>query len=164
MKIIKTIKRALHFDSTLYSEIEQKDEYNIQAILVVVLVSIIPAVAIQGFDVFEIIISFIYELLSCIFWIGIIVVMAFKVLDIRITPINFARCIGIALFPLLLMIFVLIPYIGIYLAIIGIVLSILSVFKVVKEHLEIEFGLALVLTMIGAIPFILLNFYLIYQK
>jgi len=90
--------------------------------------------------------------------------MAFKVLDIRITPINFARCIGIALFPLLLMIFVLIPYIGIYLAIIGIVLSILSVFKVVKEHLEIEFGLALVLTMIGAIPFILLNFYLVYQK
>ena len=100
MKIIKTIKRALHFDSTLYPEIEQKDEYNIQAILVVILASLFPAVAIQGFDVFEIIISFIYELLSCIFWIGIIVVMAIKVLDIRIVPINFASCIGIALFPL----------------------------------------------------------------
>ena len=114
MKIIKTIKRALHFDSTLYSEIEQKDEYNIQAILVVVLASIIPAVAIQGFDVFAILLSLIYELLSCILWIGIIVVMAFKVLDIRITPINFARCIVIALFPWLFRILVLIPDIGIY--------------------------------------------------
>jgi hypothetical protein len=90
--------------------------------------------------------------------------MAFKVLDIRITPINFARCIAIALFPLLLMILVIIPYVGIYLAIIGIILSILSVFKVVKELLDVELALALVLAMIGSLPFILVNFYLIYQK
>ena len=90
--------------------------------------------------------------------------MAFKVLDIRIKPINFARCIGIALFPLMLMILILIPYIGIYLAIIGIILAILSVFKLIIDQLELELGLALVLSMIGSMPFILLNFYLIYQK
>jgi hypothetical protein len=164
MKIINTIKRAVRLDSTLYSEIEQKYEYNSQAIVVVILASLFSAVGIQGLDIFGIITSFVYELLSCGFWIGIIVIMAFKVLDIRITPINFARCIAIALFPLLLMILVIIPYVGIYLAIIGIILSILSVFKVVKELLDVELALALVLAMIGSLPFILVNFYLIYQK
>jgi len=164
MKIIDTIKRAAHLDSTLYSEIEEKYEYNNQAISLVILASLLSAVATGRFDIFEIIITFVYELLACGFWIGIIVLIAYKVLDIRIKPVNFARCIGIALFPLLLMILFLVPYIGVYLVVIAVLLSILSVFIAVKELLEVEFGLAIVLAMIGSLPFVLVNFNLIYQK
>jgi hypothetical protein len=60
MKIINTIKRAVRLDSTLYSEIEQKYEYNSQAIVVVILASLFSAVGIQGLDIFGIITSFVY--------------------------------------------------------------------------------------------------------
>ena len=164
LNILYTIKRAARFDNTLYSEIEEKEDYNNQAILIVVLASLLAAVGTSGFDIFGIIISFILELIVCAVWIGVIVAMVFKVLEVRIEPINLARCLGISLFPLMLMLLIIVPYIGTYIAIIGIILAIIYVFFTVKYLTELEPGLSLLLSMIGSIPYMVLNFYLSYQN
>ncbi|NIP39468.1 MAG: hypothetical protein GWO07_13560 [Candidatus Dadabacteria bacterium] len=163
LNIIDTIKRAVRYDGTLYPEIEEKEEYNNQAILVIVLASLLSAIGIEGMDITGIIISFILELICCAFWVGIITAMVFKVLQVRIDPVNFARCIGIALFPLMLMILAIIPYIGAYLAIASIIIAIISVIRVVIELTELEVGLSVVLAMTGSIPFIIMTFYLTYE-
>lgn len=163
MNILDTIKRALRLDMTLYPEVEQKFEYHKQAIIIIIIISLFSSVGTTGLSISNIIFGFIYELLACAFWVGIIVIIALKVLDIRAVPLILARCIAIALSPLLLMLLALIPYIGAYLAIAGIILSIISVFRVVRDLLEIEHLMALMLSMIGSIPYIVVNFYLGYQ-
>ncbi len=163
MNIINTIKRAIRLDISLYSEIEKKYEYHKQAIIIVIVAALLSSIGTGGLDVVDIIFGFIYELLTLVFWIGVIVVLAVKILDIRSEPISLARCIAIALSPLLFMILTLIPYIGAYLAILSIIYSIISVYKAVQVLLELEPLMALMLSMTGSIPFIVVNFYLGYQ-
>lgn len=164
LNILNTIKRSIHFDKNLELEIEDKEEYNNQAILITVLASLFAAIGIEGTNIFGVIISTIIELIACAFWIAVIVVMVFKILEVRIIPIVLARLIGISLYPLMLMLFAFVPYIGTYIAIIGIILAIITVSLTIRSHTELEPGLSLALSMIGSIPFIVLNFYLSYQS
>lgn len=164
MQILDTLKRAVRMDSTLYTEIEENEQYNNQAVIICILSALFVSIAANGFDIFGIITSLIFELIGIGIWVTLIVLLAFKLLQVRIIPINFGRCIAIALFPLMLMILMIVPYIGIYLGMIAIILAVISAFFVVREQLEVEPVLAASLSLTGAIPFIIINLYMFYKN
>jgi hypothetical protein len=158
-KIFGRIVRMIKFDTTVYKEIEDDQNANTEAAIVVLAASVLSAVgsgiAARSFGAF--VLNFVVgALLNWLLWSYVTMFVGTRLFKGETNFWEMARCVGYANFPAALGIFGAIPCINVLAGIVALILTLVVGFFAVREALDLPTERTLLTIVIGwAIVFLI---------
>lgn len=159
-RIIARFLRMIKFDNTVYKEIEEDEDSNIDALLIVIVAALLSAIggavaARAGFGGF--ILQFIGNVLvRWLLWTAVIWFVGTRLFGGQATFIEMARLMGYATAPMALGLLNLIPCVGLLIAIVTFALSLYIGFLAVREGLDLPTDKTIFTILISAVAVIII--------
>ena len=161
MNIFKIIAKAIKFDSSVYLLAKENKSYTKYSLLIVLLASLCTGIGTSALtETTSILKEIIFSLIGWILWSFIIFIVGTKIFDYKSTFQELLRTLGIAYSPGVINILGVISSISLTVVAVSLLWTILSFIFSVKETLRCSALKAILISISGFIPYLIIKFFI----